>query len=340
MSPATKNRKRPCVRFGSCNGKTQTNQSRYTNLGCKVEGTLWKENFIIDKTLQRSNNGILYHKPLNNRVRVHRLFQNIDQHIKSKIFGYFIYSFRLVSYHGESDLYINGSDGPNSVKMEKLLEPIKIRLLLLRICDHDLIKSDITEGEIREIVSDIKDFDNSKIDSRFEVVAEMKKVIQCSNTCTLINHERVDFCYNFGEKDCIVDNADDVIKYQENNFIFVELIDNVPSAIDLRMDYLEDKYNKYKFGKTRDLSVGDIGISAYYSDKLMVELYQEDYGVSGNMLEIMKTVAKDWREFNPEINQDPNDNNDDDNDEDEDVDGDNSSNKRRKLEKDVDMPQV
>jgi len=164
---------------------------------------------------------------------------------------------------------------------------MKIRLLLLRICDHELIKSDITEESLSEIVSDIKDFDNSKINNRFEVLADMKKIIECSNTCSLINHERVDFCYDFGEKDCIVDNENDIIKYSDSNFIFLQIIDNVPSMIDLKDNH------RYSFGRTRDLSVGNIGISAFYSEMYMADFYQEDYGVNGNILDIVKSMAED-----------------------------------------------
>src|SRR5205085_7461996 len=81
-------------------------------------------------------------------------------------------------------------------------------------------------------------------------------------------------------KDCVVDNKDGIIKYNNNNFIFLVLIDNIPSALDLK-----DNYN---FGMKRDLSVGDTGISVFYDDLFMAELYQDDYGHANSMV---KTAA-------------------------------------------------
>jgi len=290
MSPKKKSR---CeINFGGNNcGINQEPSSKYTKFGCDIKGGFWKEILTYDNAIDFANDyNTKYHKLLDNRVFIHRLFQDgrdhkIDLKHSSKILGYFIYSFRLVSYHGLEPLLINGRDGKNKVKLQKLLEPMKIRLLLLKICDHEMIKKDIGFEDIKDIVSDIKNFNDSEVDSRFEIVEDDTRVIKCSKDCSLVTSEPVHFCINFnGVKDCIVDNENNIIKYNNNNFIFLVLIDNNPFALDLK-----DNYN---FGMKRDLSIGDTGISVFYDDLFMSELYQDDYGHANSMIETAADIVQ------------------------------------------------
>ena len=288
MSPPPK-KKSKCgpINFGGNNcGINQEPSTKYTKFGCDIKGGFWKEIVTYDNAIDFADYNTKYHKLLDNRVFIHRLFQDggdhkIDLGHPSKILGYFIYSFRLVSYHELEPLLINGQDGKNKVKLQKLLEPMKIRLLLLKICDHEMIKKDIGFEDIKDIVSNVKNFNDSEVDSRFEIVEDETRVIQCSKECSLVTSETVHFCIDFkGIKDCIVDNENDIIKYNNNNFIFLVLIDNSPFVLDLK-----DNYN---FGMKRDLSVGDTGISVFYDDLFMAELYQDDYGHANSMV---KTAA-------------------------------------------------
>jgi hypothetical protein len=275
--PPPKKKSRCEINYGRRDNVNQDPESKYSSFGCKVTGGFWKEIITYDSAINFGDDDYgKYHMLLDNRVFIHRLFQNgsdhkIDLEIQDKILGYFIYSFSLVSYHGLKPLLINGQKGKNKVKLQKLLEPMKIRLLLLKICDHEMIEKDIKSEDLKDIVSDIKNFNNSKIDGRFEIIEDETRVIKCSIEGDLITSDTVNFCIDFQRiKDYIVNNTDGIIKYNSNNFIFLVLIDYEPFVLDLK--------DSYEFGMDRDLSVGDIGISVFYNSLFMAELYQDDYG--------------------------------------------------------------
>jgi|SRR6185369_12424832 len=317
MSQPPKKRTKCEINFGGNNcGINQEPSSKYSKFGCEIKGGFWKEivtyntaiDFADDKDYTK------YHKLLDSRVFIHRLFQDgkdhkIDIENTSKILGYFVYSFRLVSYHGSEPLLVNGPAGKNKMKLQKLLEPMKIRLLLLKICDHEMIKKNIGFEDLKDIISDHKNFNDSEVDSRFEIVEDETRVIQCSKECTLITSETVNFCIDFkGIKDCIVDNENGIMKYNNHNFILLVLVDNSPSSLDLK--------DSYEFGMERDFSVGDIGISVYYDDLFMAELYQDDYGHANSMVHtaadivekliIEKNILKRNREEDDEKNKENN----------------------------------
>ncbi|CAG8641380.1 2158_t:CDS:2, partial [Paraglomus occultum] len=265
MSPPKK-KPRCDVNFGGNNcGIKEEPSSKYSGFGCKIDGGYWKEIVTYDNAIEFGDDYTKYHRLLDNRVFIHRLFQDGKDHkiewkdSSSKILGYFIYSFRLVSYHGSEPLRINGPAGKGKVKLQKLLKPMKIRLLLLRICDHEIIKK--TNIDIKDIVSDIKDFNGSKVDDRFEIIEDETKVVKCSEECSFTISETVNFCIDFnGIKDCIVDDDDD----------------------------------NYDFGIERDLTVGNIGISAFYDNLfiIMAELYQNDYGQAASTTKLTKDIVK------------------------------------------------
>jgi hypothetical protein len=293
MSPPKK-KPRCDVNFGGNNcGIKEEPSSKYSGFGCKIDGGFWKEIVTYNNAIEFAddNNYTKYHRLLDSRVFIHRLFQNGKDHkiewkdSPSKILGYFIYSFRLVSYHGSEPLPINGPAGKGKVKLQKLLEPMKIRLLLLRICDHEMIKRDIDSINIEDIISDIKDFNGSKIDDRFEIIEDETKVVKCSEECSFTTSETVNFCIDFnGIKDCVVDGDNDVVKYNNNNYIFLVLIDNIPYVLDLK--------DNYDFGIERDLTVGNIGISVFYDKLFMAELYQNDYGQAASTTKLTKDIVK------------------------------------------------
>jgi len=98
------------------------------------------------------------------------------------------------------------------------------------------------------------------------------------------------------------------MKYNNHNFILLVLVDNSPSSLDLK--------DSYEFGMERDFSVGDIGISVYYDDLFMAELYQDDYGHANSMVHtaadivekliIEKNILKRNREEDDEKNKENN----------------------------------